>query len=346
MKDKLGVSLIGACSGISRAMYIPAIMGNDFLELKVLSDISENIQQLAEDYDCSYTDNIYEAVYHDDVDIVIITSPDQLHCEHSILSLKAGKHTICTKPLALTLDEAFQIKESVDASGKLFMCGMNMRYCDWVVQIKQLINSGKIGDPVLISWRSKGDYYNYPANSFYRKAESGGQLLHNGAHYLDIMSYWGGSLPISVYGRSARGPMLDEDRVEFDNYHSLSLEFESGAMGLMEYNQLLINPRGYPTLTSILIVGSDGMIELCETEQRAIEIYSGGQLMYPSLPSQDRSGFDLMIKDFTDAVIFGNDSPIPIENSIRILETCIEGIASCRHGKVIELGKRQELCYA
>lgn len=338
-KRKLGVGILGACAGISHTQYIPAIKQNPHLEIQAVMDISHNkLKTIADQCGCDAYNAVDDVLGRKDIDIIVITTPDSLHCKQTVKAANASKHILSTKPLALSLKEGRIMRDAVRKSGIIFMCGMNVRYSSWAQTVKTALNNEDIGKPVFVRYISKGNFYSYPKGHFYRKAASGGQLLHNGAHYLDSMSYWINSLPNSVYGVST-SCFSKNDRLETDNYYNISLTFNSGALGHFEYNQLLVNPRGYPTAKMISIIGTKGMIEISVDDSRSVELYSEGKLLYPSPAYSiiDNCGFDCMINDFTDAVLRKKKSPIPIEHSLRILEVCLKGLESCNSQKPLTI---------
>lgn len=335
----LKIGLIGAWAGICRSSYIPAIKKNPRLKIAAVMDVDKkNINELAKQFDCDGYTDAGEIYARDDIDVISITSPDFLHCEQTVEAADAGKHIICTKPIALSIKEACKMRSAVKKNGVIFMAGMNTRYLGWCQAVKRALEANHIGKPVFVRWIWKGGFYAYPKDSFYREAESGGQLVHNGAHYFDAMSYWVDSLPSRIYGVSTRN-YAEDDRMAFDNYQNISLRYESGALGHLEHNQMLVNPRGYPAAVMITVVGTEGMVEISVDDRRSVELYSNGKISYPQpiYSKVDNSGFDGLINDFTDAVLNKKPSPIPIEHSIRILEACLKGVESCNKHKPLAL---------
>ena len=84
-------------------------------------------------------------IRHTDVDLVDVVTPNNVHAEHSIAALEAGKHEACEKPLAHTLDDARQMVESADKSpGKTFVW-FNYRRCPAIAFAHQLCKAGKLG---------------------------------------------------------------------------------------------------------------------------------------------------------------------------------------------------------
>ncbi len=86
-----------------------------------------------------------ETVAHPDIDLVDVVTPNNVHAEHTIAALEAGKHVACEKPLAGTLDDARQMVEAAaKASGKTFVW-YNYRRCPAVAFAHQICKAGKLG---------------------------------------------------------------------------------------------------------------------------------------------------------------------------------------------------------
>ncbi|MCZ6792242.1 MAG: Gfo/Idh/MocA family oxidoreductase [Planctomycetota bacterium] len=85
------------------------------------------------------------AATNPDVDLVDVVTPNNVHAEHSIAALEAGKHVACEKPLAHTLDDARQMAQAAEkAKGKTFVW-YNYRRCPAVAFAHQLVKAGKLG---------------------------------------------------------------------------------------------------------------------------------------------------------------------------------------------------------
>ncbi|GMV99974.1 MAG: oxidoreductase [Candidatus Hydrogenedentota bacterium] len=90
--------------------------------------------------------NWEEVVQRKDIDIVDVSSPGNLHAPMAIAAAKAGKHILCEKPLANTTKESKEMLKAVEKAGVSHMCGFSYRFAPAVATIKNLIQSGKLGD--------------------------------------------------------------------------------------------------------------------------------------------------------------------------------------------------------
>src|SRR5699024_4101136 len=82
----------------------------------------------------------------DDIDLIDINAPSNVHKEIAIEAAKAGKHLYCEKPLALTLADARDMLAAVEDSGVKHMVGFNYRFAPAVLLAKKLIDEGRLGD--------------------------------------------------------------------------------------------------------------------------------------------------------------------------------------------------------
>jgi predicted dehydrogenase len=93
-----------------------------------------------------------KAIHRKDIDIVDICTANDVHMEMAIAALKAGKHVLCEKPLAMDLKQATRMAQAAVDSGKKHLVNFNYRTCPAVALAKQFINEGRIGR--IFHWRA------------------------------------------------------------------------------------------------------------------------------------------------------------------------------------------------
>lgn len=138
----------------------------------------------------------------EEVDAVFILSPDFCHEEHAIAALKAGKDVYLEKPLGITIEECDNIlKVAMEEKRKLFL-GHNMRYFPVILKMKEIIDSGIIGDIQAVWCRH---FISYGGDAYFKDWHSerkniNGLLLQKGAHDIDIIHWLAGGYSKSVVG--------------------------------------------------------------------------------------------------------------------------------------------------
>ncbi len=126
-----------------------------------------------------------------DVDAIAITSPDFTHEEYAIAALESGKDVFCEKPMAITTDGCDRIIAAWKKSGKKLMIGHNMRYMKIFRTMKEIAESGAIGEIKAVWVRhfvgSGGDWYFHNWHALREK--STGLLLQKACHDIDMI-HW------------------------------------------------------------------------------------------------------------------------------------------------------------
>lgn len=338
MRQKVRMAVIGGGGGIGWGSHLPAIAALPQAELVAICDTNEEgIARAVAQYGGEpYTD--YEKLLErEDIDLVDIASPDFMHAEQAIAAAKAGKHVLCEKPMALSLEEARAMKAAAQDANTKFMVAQSQRWTPECIGFKQACK--EIGRPVFTAYHIKGRFFPYPRDSFYRKEESLGQFVHNGMHYVDLMSWCIGSLPVSVYALSA-GNYPTDDRLDTDNYFVANVTYESGATGIYEQNLLMLDPPGFPPEQRWYVVGTEGTAEWTENSTCRTQVFGEQGFAFPrkSAHGTGQDPFRGEIGHICDCILQDKPPDISIDWSIRVLATCLGAVESARTGQVIRLG--------
>ncbi|MBT6052061.1 MAG: Gfo/Idh/MocA family oxidoreductase [Candidatus Scalindua sp.] len=137
----------------------------------------------------------HEAIINNpEIDIVIVCTPNYLNKDLTIRSLNAGKHVFCEKPPCFSASEAREIIEAEKRSGLKLMYGFNHRHHDSIIRMKELIDSGELGE---VLW-SRGRYGKSVTTDYSsqwrakKKYAGGGILMDQGIHMLDLFLHLSG----------------------------------------------------------------------------------------------------------------------------------------------------------
>ncbi|MAX23810.1 MAG: oxidoreductase [Phycisphaeraceae bacterium] len=130
----------------------------------------------------TYTE--FDAMLADDnVDLIVVATPNPLHTEHSIAAMRAGKHVVCEKPFALSVADADRAIAISQETGKLLAPFQNRRFEPHFLKVKELIDSGELGRILQIRMVWHGFTRRWDWQTL--KQYGGGLLNNNGAHLLD-----------------------------------------------------------------------------------------------------------------------------------------------------------------
>jgi predicted dehydrogenase len=204
----------------------------------------------------------------DDIDLVDVVTPGNTHHEIAVAALEAGKHVLCEKPLANTLEEAREMLDAARTAGTTNMVCFNYRRAPAVQLAKKLIDEGRIGE--IRHWRAVylQDFIldpEFPLIWRLRKEVAGsGALGDLGAHLVDLAHFLVGSIT-GVVGtaetfireRSLEEASGETGEVTVDDAAAFLARFENGAMGTFEVTRLAPGRKNH---NSFEINGSNGSL--------------------------------------------------------------------------------------
>ncbi len=200
---KLKVGIIGA-GGISQAAHIPNFQKMEEVEVFGLCDINkEKLNFVADKFKIPQKFTEWEKLIEQDIDIIVISSPNVFHKNQSIKSMENGKHVLCEKPIAITGNDAEEIIKIAEKTGKKFMGAFPQRFANHTYVMKKMIEDEQFGD----IYYAKASYLRRRGipglGSWFttKKLSGGGPMLDVGVHILDLAIYlMGCPEPISVLG--------------------------------------------------------------------------------------------------------------------------------------------------
>ena len=222
-----------------------------------------------------YTDINALLAEEKEVEIVSICTPNGLHAVHTIRSLRAGKHVLCEKPLAISAKDCkAMIEEAALAKRKLFVVKQN-RFNPPIYAVKKAINSNIFGKIYSIQlscfWNRNEAYYK---NSWKgTKDLDGGTLFTQFSHFIDLL-YWMFGDVKQTYALT--GNFAHKNIIDFEDTGVVTLAFVSGALGTINYT---VNSHNKNMEGSLTIFAEKGTVKI------------GGQYLN-KLEYQDIAGFE------------------------------------------------------
>lgn len=140
-------------------------------------------------------------------DTVIVTTPDYLHHEYIIAAMRAGCDVMTEKPMTTDLGRLKALLDAQRQTGRAVTVTFNYRYTPARTQLKEMLQSGIIGEVTAVDFRWYLDRV-HGADYFRRwhryKDKSGGLLVHKSTHHFDLMNWWVGSTPRKVMATGKR----------------------------------------------------------------------------------------------------------------------------------------------
>jgi predicted dehydrogenase len=185
------VGIVGA--GLQARRRGSVLVNFSETKLVVVSAVQrDHAAPLASQLGCEAAEGWESSVARDDLDALIVATPPHLHAQISIAAMRNGKHVLCEKPLARTLDEARGMVATAKETSRVLKCGFNHRHHPAIQQTRRWFEEGRIGDPVFIRARygiggRPGYEREWRANP---EVVSGGQLMEQGIHAVDLARWF------------------------------------------------------------------------------------------------------------------------------------------------------------
>jgi predicted dehydrogenase len=269
---------------------IPAILAEERSELRA---ILTRDPAKAAPYGVEAFTDLGQALEADGVNAVYVASPVSLHAPQTLASLRAGKHVLCEKPMAMNYAEARSMVAGAEAAGKLLGIAFYRRTYPKLARTRELLRQGAIGQPLLAyitcydGWPGDENYAPWrldPALS------GGGPLMDVGSHRIDVLNFLFGE-PERVTAHIANQV---HDAAVADSA-TVVIDYPSKVRGIVDVR--------WNTRTSrdeFRIVGTDGEIDLTPL--------NGPQLVYPGgkedIPTHANIHFPC-VQNFVAAVLDG-----------------------------------------
>ena len=258
------------------------------VQVAALCDVPERVQAAAERLAIPQAFGDYrELLRSPDVDVVHITAPNRFHAEMSLAALKAGKHVVCEKPLAMNTRETAAIVKAARKAGTVFAVNYNVRFYPAILQLRRAVANGELGEIIHVNgsyfqdWLFKDTDYNWrllPAEGGKLRA-----VADIGTHWMDTVSFILGAKIASVFAdlgtwhKTRKRPLGEVQtfakadgvvkyasyKVATEDFASVLLQFNNGVRGNLGVSQVA---AGRKNCIRVEIYGSKKSAWWCSEE--------------------------------------------------------------------------------
>ena len=240
VNNKKGVAIVGF--GGMGGWHKNKLLKSDVAELCGIWDIKEDRRQAARDENIHVYSSFEDVLADEKVDIVTVAVPNELHMPLSIAALEAGKNVISEKPVCLSSDELAKIIAASERTGKLFTTHQNRRWDADFLMMKQVYESGDLGEVFTMESRVQGSH-GIPGDWRGKKEHGGGMMLDWGVHLIDQI------LQITKERKIERIYCVFDHitNYEVDDGFKLDIYFEEGLVARVEVgtSHFISLPRHY-----------------------------------------------------------------------------------------------------
>lgn len=282
----VNVGVIG-CGKIAQTRHLPEYADNPDVNIVALYDFNvDRAKELAGKYNAKVYESYQELLDDPGIDAVSVCVRNSDHCAISIDAMKAGKHVLCEKPMAVSLEECIKMVEASEKYNRFLMIGQNQRLSKAHVKAKELIQSGMLGK--VLTYKTNfghGGPETWTVDQkdvwFFDKSLSAfGALADLGVHKTDLVTYL---LDSPVKKVTAVLKTLDKKDAEgnpitVDDNSICIYEMENGVVGTMTASWTYYGAED----NSTVIYGTNGMMRIYDDPKYSIVVTlkDGSQVLY------------------------------------------------------------------
>ncbi|MDY7009434.1 MAG: Gfo/Idh/MocA family oxidoreductase [Planctomycetota bacterium] len=344
---KIGVGLIG-CGDVSER-YAEALRDIEAGELVAVMDAQKKVaENFGKEFGVPHTDDLDDVLSDKEIDMVIVAVPHYLHAPITIQAAGAGKHVMCEKPLATTLDDGKRMISECKKAGVKLGVNYALRYHPASTRAGELLGAKAIGEIFNISMVSFGfksetywtrGYRGRSVTDWRGKwdASGGGVLMMNFSHYIDLVRHLTG---LEVTRVSAEyGTYGQHSGIEVEDTLNATLMFNNGAIGGINTSTIAYGSSG----SHVSLLGSQGQIVLVSEPMKVFTVRDDVGLSpnewneFPAKKDIGLSFYRDMVKDFIDAVIEDRPAPISGEEGLKCLQVVLSTYQAGREGGIVEI---------
>jgi predicted dehydrogenase len=330
MDRKVNWGVLG-CAGIAEKAFIPAVRESRNGVLAGIAARDEaRAKAWADRFGFLKSHRTYQELVEDPaIDAIYNPLPNDLHAEWSIRAMRAGKHVLCEKPMAMNALEVRAMIEAAESGGVLLMEGFMYKFHPQIEKTLALIREGKIGEVRAVHSSFTFHFERDGANYRWFPAMGGGALYDVGCYPISLARLVLGAEPVSVFARARVEPATGVDMTT-----AALLEFPGGRFAQCDSSfESHFQSR-------LLAVGTEGTLRLdwafsAKDFDTAIEIIKGDKTEAVRIPQANM--FTLMAEHFGDALLGRAPLLYPPEDALdnmHVIDACFESI---RTGRAVEI---------
>ena len=336
---KINWGVIG-CGGIAFRRTIPGLVLSENSNLVAVMDTNfDAAKTVQKEFDAKYAfDNVEDLLAVDEIDAVYIATPVFCHKDQVMKAAAAKKHILLEKPMGLTSADGEEMDAYCKARGVLLGVGFMMRFHAVHVEIKKLIDSGKIGTVVSAYAKFNCESPVSPIKWRQTKAFSaGGTMMDMGIHCIDLLTYLTGLKVTEVTGICGNQIFKYPDT---EDAGTGIFKMDNGALFTVEANFNLSDELGgcrfeiYGTDGTIVAERTIGQLEVGEVKYiLRSELERGWQ----TLPYEAGNMYTKETELFARAILDGTQAPVPALEAVtdqKVVEAVYESYESKKHIKM------------
>lgn len=180
MMHKIGIVGYGGMAG----WHCDIIKEIEHLEIAGIWDINPKRREAGGIHKLHAYESFEDLLADDEIDIVLVATPNDVHKEIAIQAMEAGKNVVCEKPVAMSSIELQEMMDTAKRTNRFFTVHQNRRWDEDFLTVKKILETGKLGELFRMESRVHGSR-GIPGDWRQEKEHGGGMVLDWGVHLLD-----------------------------------------------------------------------------------------------------------------------------------------------------------------
>ncbi len=331
-KEKLNIALVG-CSPMGKR-HAKGVVANGAVLYGICDTAAERLEEFRNEFEPQVVTSDYKELLDDEnIDAVIIVTPDQLHKEMVNAFLRAGKDVLCEKPMALTLEECEDMMRTEKETGKQLMIGQICRCNPTFIKAKELIDAGTIGELVFVESEYAHNYDDSKGYNNWRMVPERNTVVGGGCHAIDLLRWIAGD-PYEVYAHANHKIMTDWPT---DDTTIAIYKFPNNVMGKVFVSNgakraYTMRSVFYGTKGTIIAQNVPGEVILYEDAEG--KNYHDEQII--KVPPKDHNAED-EINTFVKALMAGRKVPVSSYDGAATVAVACATVESTQTGKPVNI---------
>lgn len=342
----LNIGVLG-CGKIAQTRHIPEYAANDKCVLAgFYNPTSSRAEQMAEKYGGKVFLSPEELISDPKIDAVSVCAANYAHAELSIAALEAGKHVLCEKPMATTMEDCERMISTAKKTGKRLLIAQNQRLNKAHILAKEMIDAGEIGR--VVTFRTTFGHGGpetwsiTPGNGtwfFDKKRASMGAMADLGIHKTDAVRFMLGQDVVRSTARIAtldkKGP--DGNLIGVDDNAICIYEMSGGAIGTMTASWTYYGAED----NSTIFYGTKGILRVYDDPvHTVILITSDGEKKFfdvERIQTNDNQTFSGVIEEYLSALTENRKSVLDVKNVFNSMKAVFASIESSNSGRPVDV---------
>ena len=342
----LNIGILG-CGKIAQVRHIPEYIANKDANIVGFFDAdAQRTREIAAKFGGKAYSSAQELLADPAIDAVSVCVANFAHAELTIQALKAGKHVLCEKPMAITLEECENMMAEAARSGKRLLIGQNQRLAKAHAKARELVAAGEIGRVVTFrttfghggpeTWSitpGKNTWF------FDKKRAAMGAMADLGIHKTDMLRYILGQDIVRTTARlltlDKRG--ADDQLIGVDDNAICIYETSGGAFGTMTASWTYYGQED----NSTVLYGTQGIMRIYDDPVHTITVISkeGAVRHYDleQIQTNDNQTASGVIDEFVEAVVQGRPSMLDADDVVKSMKAVFASIRSSEEGRPVDV---------